>query len=108
MNKSNMKNMIVLKNLPSNLIEEAIVILKENQRIKKLNLVPQEKNIEDSIDEDNYIIKEAEFVISNYIRESEKVKENKEEIINKKYKKLRIISYGLAIMCWIELVCILV
>lgn len=108
MNKSNMKNMIVLKNLPSNLIEEAIVILKENQRIKKLNLVPQEKNIEDSIDEDNYIIKEAEFVISNYIRESEKVKENKEEIINKKYKKLRIISYGLAIMCWIELVGILV
>ena len=32
METSNMKNMVVLKNLPSNLVEEAIVILKSIKR----------------------------------------------------------------------------
>ena len=32
---SDMKNMIVLKDLPSNLIEEAFVVLKENKKIHK-------------------------------------------------------------------------
>ena len=27
--------MVILKNLPSNIVEEAIVVLKENQKIKK-------------------------------------------------------------------------
>ena len=34
-----MKNMVVLKNLPSNMVEEAIIIFKENQRIKERELV---------------------------------------------------------------------
>ena len=37
MEKSQMKNMVILKNLPSNLIEEAIVILKSNKYAKKWN-----------------------------------------------------------------------
>ena len=36
METSNMKNMVVLKNLPSNLVEEAIIILKSNKKVKKL------------------------------------------------------------------------
>ena len=36
MNQSNLKNMVVLKNLPSNIVEEAIVILKTNKKVKKL------------------------------------------------------------------------
>ena len=35
MESSDMKNMVVLKNLPSNMVEEAIIIFKENQRIKR-------------------------------------------------------------------------
>ena len=35
MNISNMKNIIVLRNLPSNLVDEAIVVLKENKKVKK-------------------------------------------------------------------------
>ena len=31
MNTDDMKNMVVLKNLPSNIVDEAIVILKPNQ-----------------------------------------------------------------------------
>ena len=35
MEESKLKNMVVLKNLPSNLIEEVIVILKSNKKVKK-------------------------------------------------------------------------
>lgn len=38
MDVSNMKNIIVLKNLPSNLVEEAIVVLKENKKVKDINM----------------------------------------------------------------------
>ena len=31
----NMRNIVMLKDLPSNLVEEAIVVLKQNQKIKK-------------------------------------------------------------------------
>lgn len=37
MNIENMKNIIVLKELPSNIVEEAIVILKENFNIKNID-----------------------------------------------------------------------
>lgn len=39
MEKSNMKNMLVLKNLPSNIVDEAIIILKENKKIKKFEKI---------------------------------------------------------------------
>ena len=39
MESSDMKNMVVLKNLPSNMVEEAIIIFKENQRITTKNLL---------------------------------------------------------------------
>ena len=39
METSKMKNMVVLKNLPSNMIEEAIVIFKENSKIKAKDVI---------------------------------------------------------------------
>ena len=35
METSNLKNMVVLKSLPSNIVEEAIVILKKNIKVKE-------------------------------------------------------------------------
>ena len=35
MNQSALKNMVVLKNLPSNIVEEAIIILRANKKIKQ-------------------------------------------------------------------------
>lgn len=35
MSIESMKNMVVLRNLPSNIVEEAIVILKPNVKLKK-------------------------------------------------------------------------
>ena len=39
METSNMKNMVVLRNLPSNLVEEAIVILKSSKKVRKLEKI---------------------------------------------------------------------
>ena len=36
MNENKMKNMVVLKNLPSNIVEEAYVVLKPNKNYKNL------------------------------------------------------------------------
>ena len=98
MDISTMKNMVVLRDLPSNLIEEAIVVLKANKKIKKLeyseNKSEKFKNYKENnnkINKQDYIIKEAEFVISNYISkiESQDIK-GKEEYkkLKEKYKKV--------------------
>ena len=44
MNTGGMKNIVILKDLPSNLVEEAIVFLKENQKLKKPELIDVEVN----------------------------------------------------------------
>ena len=78
MDASKMKNMIILKNLPSNLVEEAIVVLKENKKVKKYQYVDNERKKnnnntknENKTNSSDYIIKEAENVISQYISKLE-------------------------------------
>ena len=92
MNESNLKNMVVLKNLPSNIVEEAIIILKNTRKIKKLEKIEKSKIKDNTIDKEvdkNYIIKEAEMVISNYILQLEEKKKKylfNTEKIEKRYK----------------------
>ena len=94
MEKDNLKNIVVLKNLPSNLVDEAIVILKPNKRIKKLEIVNKNKNLKSKDIEkkkEGYVLKEAEMLISNYISKIEKsenknIRNNK---LKKKYKRLQ-------------------
>ena len=92
-----MKNVIILKNLPSNLIDEAIVIVKDKKKIKDINYsefikdggekfsssVNRQtsnrviqgymkekdlKKLEDTKKEERkYVIKEAEIVVTNYL-----------------------------------------
>lgn len=96
MNESKMKNMVVLKNLPSNIVEEAYVVLKPNKNFK-INLQKQE-NKEERLPSE-YVVKEAEMVISNYLSkiEEKKVIRNLEvEKIKKKYKNLKNTSMILA------------
>lgn len=92
-----MKNVIILKNLPSNLIDEAIVIVKDKKKIKDINYsefikdggekfsssanrqtanrviqgyMKEEdlKKLEDTKKEERkYVIKEAEIVVTNYL-----------------------------------------
>ena len=46
MEENKLKNMVVLKNLPSNLVEEAIIILKSSKKVKKLEKVDNDKKNE--------------------------------------------------------------
>ena len=90
MNKSNMKNVIILKNLPSNLIDEAIMVVKDKKKVKDINysdfikykeengIIQGDMKLEDLRKIENikkedrkYVIKEAEVVVTNYIRRIE-------------------------------------
>ena len=98
MEESKLKNMVVLKNLPSNLIEEAIVILKSNKKVKKLEKIDKEKRSEEEQIKTNenkkeFVVKEAEMIISSYIT---KIEENKQKTQKNKIeqtKKVRRLKY---------------
>lgn len=88
MNNLDMKNIIVLKDLPSNIIDEAIVILKDN-KIKK-----REKSENGNECINTNVISEAQNVISEYIERLERPKKERqnEKKLLLKYKKLQIFS----------------
>lgn len=100
---NNLKNTIVLKNLPSNIAEEAIVILKPNVKLKNKDFIENSKsksNIKEK-DSKKYIISEAENVVNNYLATLEKtgkLSNKKEKKIESKYKKARAISIFLGIL----------
>lgn len=102
MEVSNMKNIVVLKNLPSNIVEEAIIILKTNKEAKRLEYI--EKNSKINTDRGKktkeYMVREAESVISNYISKIEKNKSDQMTNLNmeRKYRKLKIYSIISSIM----------
>lgn len=122
MNISSMKNIVVLRNLPSNLVDEAIVVLKENKKVKKYQYVDETvnqkaKNISKTTDknveknEEQYIVKEAELLIDNYIKKLEtkspKWKNNMKKL-EAKYKisvKLNfLLGFATIISLWISLI----
>ena len=90
MQNNKVKNTIILRGMASNVVDEAIVILKPNVKIKKREKTKcfVEKNISK-----NLILKEAEHVVTEYINRI-----NQEELfkIKKKLetrvKKLQVIS----------------
>ena len=46
MQANKLKNIVILKNLPSNIVEEAIVILKSNKYSKKFQMIEKNNNKE--------------------------------------------------------------
>lgn len=106
MDISQMKNIVVLKDLPSNIVDEAIVILKNNSNIKKKEYTKMNKPEESENGTYDTVIKEAEYIVQDYIKNIEKNNETKRNInkINLKYKRLQIYSilFGIAaIICMI-------
>lgn len=97
MDLNNIKNIVVLKNLPSNIVDEAIVVLKNNEIIKNRELVENGQNKKVKNKNKDYIVKEAENVITSYINNIEKQKNKKSlEELENKYKQLKLISMLLA------------
>lgn len=114
MNQSNLKNMVVFKNIPSNLVEEAIIILKANARIKKPERIEKNKNVENvkqSKKENDYILKEAEMLVNSYVSRLEKKKEekkNKNINLSKKYIRLKNYAYVASFILIIESILLIV
>lgn len=102
METNQMKNIIVLKDLPSNIVDEAIVILKSNSKVKKKEII-ENKSLNGFSDNKNggydFAVKEAEYIIEDYIKSIERPKEMKKQIknMNIKYKKLQISSFLLVV-----------
>ena len=117
------RNIIILKNLLSNLIDEAIIVVKNKKKLKEFNYTDmlncKENNgiIQGEIKNDiirkiesmrkeqkNYIVKEAEVVVNSYIQ---KIEENlaykKTDKIKKSYKKLKKLNFALIITTLISI-----
>ena len=96
MSNTNLRNIVVLNNLPSNLIEEAIIVLKSKKDVKKNELIDKNSSIvcKKNIEKNDYIIKEAENIVYNYIAKLEKNQNVKKRDINIeiKYKKIKVYS----------------
>ena len=87
------KNIIRIKDFPSNTIDEAILILKENKKAKKYECTSKFKSLNDkNVNDEEMVIKEAEFIISDYLDKSEKNKKGKN---SKKIKRLKITNIAL-------------
>lgn len=101
---NNLKNVVVLKNLPSNVIEEAIVIVKDSKLAKEINLSDKNANsLKNYKCKKNSVIEEAEMVICEYINKLEKEKNKKS--IDKRYNKMKLITCVLSCISVIAIMC---
>ena len=111
MEASNLKNMVVLKNLPSNIVDEAIIVLKTNKKVKKLQKIEKNNQIdkEEKRDKD-YILKEAEMLVNSYISKVE-IKDIKKENVSQKqknrYEKLKKYAIATTVLCIIQAIIII-
>ena len=126
MDKEEMKNVIILKNLPSNLIDEAIMVIKDRKSAKKFdfnqilnNGEEKHKVIQGYMKNDElkkienirkegrkYVIKEAEIILSDYISKIERPKYNESKIkkLEKSCKRAKKIHLVLIIVSFISIV----
>ena len=97
MEKCKMKNVVVLRNLPSNLIEEAFVVVKSKNVARSLERIDgKNENIDRKNKDDGYIVREAESVLSSYVSLVEKKDEKKIALgIKRRYNMLKI--YGVLV-----------
>lgn len=111
---NNLKNTVVLRNLPSNIVEEAVIVFKPNIKLKEEqeldNNNKMDKNKERNKEKD-YILKEAEMLVNNYIRRVEEKKKIKNEIqkkVDKKCKNLKKYVFIMGIILLLETIFIII
>ena len=116
MSKENTRNVIILKNLPSNLIAEAILVVKDKKQVAdymKESEFGVNKDVSncktgnngiiygdmktESLKKIENVIKEAEIVVSNYIKRIEdNLADRKIDRLKKSYKKTKKLNVFLA------------
>ena len=102
------KNMIILKDLPSNIVKEAYVVFKSNKMIRKFQKINKNNEKKKEEEESNrYVVKEAEMLVLDYIEKVEK--SEKEVILNSKInKKLKKYAYITSIIIFIQLILLII
>ena len=114
MESSKMKNMVVLRNLPSNLVEEAIIILKSSKKVKRLEKIDKKNKIKQTTNisrDKDYVLKEAEMLVSGYISKLEnnkKQKEMKNIKFSKKYLLLKRYAYISSFIIFIQIILLII
>lgn len=106
MDNGQMKNMVVLKNLPSNIIEEAYVVLKANKKVKNLEYIKKNESNKAIKNDEGYIIREAEMIVANYLNQIENKKRHIGCDFEKKYNRMKYISFALAFIALVEFIII--
>lgn len=106
MQNKKLKNTIVLKGMASNIVEEAIVILKPHVKLKQKEYVDKNTYIKKNNTSNNYIVKEAENVILNYISKIENRKNV--DINNKKLRKYKFLQISNIVLIIITIITILI
>ena len=102
MGVNSVKNMVVLKNLPSNLVEEAIVILKSNAKVKNAEMIDNLKSFGGSNNKEenkDYVLKEAQMLVNDYVS---KIEDNKKPVKKVNVKRLKAFAYISTIVAIIE------
>ncbi|MCI8273051.1 MAG: hypothetical protein HFJ55_03085 [Clostridia bacterium] len=101
MESSKMKNMVILRNLPSNMVEEAIIIFKESKKVKQKEFVEKGSKANFSERESKskeYILDEAEMIIKDYINQIESKKKIVKNVKDKKMLRYCIVSTTLLVI----------
>lgn len=96
MQLSKMKNIIVLKGMSSNVVDEAIVVLKPNVKLKQSEYNAKGKRSPDDKNKKMIVTKEAENTINMYVKrlqKESKMLENHQ--LKMKYKFLQICNIAL-------------
>jgi ABC-type Fe3+/spermidine/putrescine transport system ATPase subunit len=92
MQSNKINTVLFFKDVESNLIEEAVIVVKSNINLK-------EKESKKELIDKNAILKEAEFIINNKIEENNKsFMEFKISKLLKKYKYVKIVNICLLIL----------
>ncbi len=90
MENNKIKNTIVLRGMASNVVDEAIVILKPHVKIKKTQVL---NKVREKSTSKELILKEAENIVSEYVNRISVDQIEKAKIkLERKVKKLQIIS----------------
>ena len=114
METSNLKNMMVLKNVPSNMVEEAIIVLKKNIKVNEIEMQNHIENEANNVKKVNskenlkpkdYVVKEAEMIVSHYMTklENNKKKEILSRKMNQKYEKMKKYLFITSFMSIVEM-----
>lgn len=125
LNTNNIKNIVIVKNLPSNLVEEAIIVVK-NKNASKAYIDKKKNENKDIIsgymkedefkkikqikqDTRAYVVKEAEMIIKSYLEKMEYNKKLKDRnLIEEKYTRLKYFNCVLVIMSLLStLICVI-